>query len=100
MHPLIDDAAWLQNRLRWRMLPNFTIRNGDMKLSMIEREADGVLRAFLFDLAKDPGETSNLAEGPGFSRDRQQMLQSQQAPTMPHAQSWLTGMANSRSPIR
>lgn len=49
-------------RLQWRTLPNFTIRDGDMKLVMIKRADDGVLQPLLFDLSKDLGETSNLAE--------------------------------------
>ena len=48
-------------RLHWRTLPNFTIRDGDMKLVMIEQAADKVMKPLLFDLANDPGETRNLA---------------------------------------
>jgi arylsulfatase A-like enzyme len=47
--------------LFWRTLPNFTVRDGEMKLVMIERTETRDLLPMLFDLASDPGETRNLA---------------------------------------
>lgn len=44
-------------------LQNFTVRDGDMKLVMIERTETRDVLPRLFDLASDRGETRNLPGG-------------------------------------
>ncbi len=46
----------------WRTQPNYTVRQGDWKLLVMDIEDSDAAYVGLFDLAADPGETTNLAD--------------------------------------
>lgn len=56
-----DPSKPLRTRIVWRTLPNFTVRDGDWKLISMARADHSGQHVLLFDMAKDPAETTNLA---------------------------------------